>query len=289
MLFPRIGLLARIGKLSITDSLMNLVEHLELSGREVFLDQESAQGFGFLDRPCMPRETLSQHIDLAIVLGGDGTLLSIARLLVPHRIPLIGINQGRLGFLTDIPLARMLEDVDDILSGNYVEESRIVLESTVLREEAEINNSLALNDVVLSRGSVGAMIEFEVFINQQFVYSQRSDGLILSTPTGSTAYSLAAGGPILHPSLPVMTLVPICPQSMSNRPIVVGDHVHIELLLTHGLDSRIHFDGQTHCQLVEMDRICIRRYHRALTILHPKNYHYYDMLRQKLHWGERLL
>jgi NAD+ kinase len=289
LLYPRVGLIGRLGRANLSDSLRHLASYLRKSGREVWLDEETSRGTQLVEWPSVPREELPQCIDLAIIIGGDGTMLSIARLLAPYRIPLLGVNQGRLGFLTDIPLSGMIRDVEAILSGRFIAESRIVLEATILREEAEISNALALNDIVINRGSLGAMIEFEVFIDQQFVYSQRSDGLIVSTPTGSTAYSLAAGGPILHPALPVITLVPICPQSMSNRPIVIGDHSRLELLLTHGLDSRAHFDGQSHCQLMEMDRIIIRRYHRPLTMLHPEYYRYYDMLRHKLHWGERLL
>ena len=168
-------------------------------------------------------------------------------------------------------------------------EERILLQASVIREEAEITSALALNDVVISRGALGSMIEFEVFVDNQFVYSQRSDGLIISTPTGSTAYSLASGGPILHPTLRAMALVPICPQSLSNRPIAVSDNCEVAFMLTRGLDTRVHFDGQSHCDLMEMDRVIVRSYRNTLKILHPIGYNYYDMLRHKLHWGERLL
>ncbi len=234
-------------------------------------------------------DTLQQFCDLVVVLGGDGTLLSIARKLTPFNIPLTGINQGRLGFMTDIPKEYMIEKLSEILAGKYILEKRIMLEAAVIREGEEINHSLALNDVVFSRGSMGQMIEFEVFIDRHFVYSQRSDGLIVSTPTGSTAYALSAGGPILHPTLPALTLVPICPQSMSNRPIVVNDDVEIEFLLTKGGDTRVHFDGHDLFDLKEMDQIFIRCYHNQLQILHPENYDYYNTLRQKLHWGGRLV
>ena len=234
-------------------------------------------------------DTLQQFCDLVVVLGGDGTLLSIARKLTPFNIPLTGINQGRLGFMTDIPKEHMIEAITEILAGKYILEKRIMLEAAVVREGEEINHALALNDVVFSRGSMGQMIEFEVFIDRHFVYSQRSDGLIVSTPTGSTAYALSAGGPILHPTLPALTLVPICPQSMSNRPIVVNDDVEVEFLLTKGGDTRVHFDGHDLFDLKEMDQIFIRRYHNQLQILHPENYDYYNTLRQKLHWGGRLV
>lgn len=216
-------------------------------------------------------------------------MLSIARLLAPYAVPLIGINQGRLGFMTDIPLEGMAASVEAILRGEYVPEDRILLHASLVRDGVEISHALAFNDVVFSRGATGAMIEFEVFIDTQFVYSQRSDGLIVSTPTGSTAYSLASGGPILHPTVPAITLVPICPQSLSNRPIAVNDSSVVEFVLTRGSDTHVHFDGQSHQAVLERDRVILRRYHNTLRILHPIGYNYYDMLRHKLHWGERLM
>jgi NAD+ kinase len=216
-------------------------------------------------------------------------MLSVARLLAPYNTPMVGVNQGRLGFMTDISLHEMFTTIEAILHGEFVPEDRILLNASVQRDGVEVASTLAFNDVVFSRGATGSMIEFEIFIDKQFVYSQRSDGLIVSTPTGSTAYSLAAGGPILHPTIPAITLVPICPQSLSNRPIAVNDSCLVEFVLTRGVDSRVHFDGQSHCDLQEMDRVLIRRYRNPLRILHPVGYNYYDMLRHKLHWGERLL
>lgn len=288
-LFKNVGLVARHSKPHIVASLRQLADHLASNGIHVFIDRESASQVEAGPHPLIERMDMGKLVDVAIVMGGDGTMLSIARLLAPYRVPLIGINQGRLGFMTDIPLHEMLDSVDDILAGNFVPEDRILLHTSVIREDAEVANALALNDVVFNRGAVGSMIEFEVFVDNQFVYSQRSDGLIVSTPTGSTAYSLASGGPILQPTLQAIALVPICPQSLSNRPIAVSDACEVEFMLTRGLDARVHFDGQSHCDLMEMDRVQIRRYRNPLRILHPLGYNYYDMLRHKLHWGERLL
>ncbi|WP_293813816.1 NAD kinase [uncultured Aquitalea sp.] len=288
-LFKHVCLVARHSKPQIVASLRILADHLADAGVNVLIDRESATESEAGPHALIAREDMGKLADLAIVLGGDGTMLSIARVLAPYRVPLVGINQGRLGFMTDIPRHEMLEAVDAILAGNFVPENRILLQATVIREDAEVAKALAFNDVVFSRGAVGSMIEFEIFIDNQFVYSQRSDGLIVSTPTGSTAYSLAAGGPILHPTLQAIALVPICPQSLSNRPIAVNDSCEVEFMLTRGLDARVHFDGQSHCDLMEMDRILIRRYRNPLRILHPTGYNYYDMLRHKLHWGERLL
>ncbi|WP_434626857.1 NAD kinase [Chromobacterium sp. CV08] len=288
-LFKHICLVARHSKPGITPSLLLLADHLAAGGATVLIDKESVGPDEANGHVLIDRNDMGKLADLCIVLGGDGTMLSIARLLAPYRVPLVGINQGRLGFMTDIPLHEMLSSIDAILHGQFVPEDRILLQAAVVREEAEVASALAFNDVVFSRGAVGSMIEFEVFIDNQFVYSQRSDGLIVSTPTGSTAYSLASGGPILHPTLQAIALVPICPQSLSNRPIAVNDSCEVEFMLTRGLDARVHFDGQLHCDLMEMDRVLIRRYRNPLRILHPEGYNYYDMLRHKLHWGERLI
>ncbi|OWY40097.1 NAD kinase [Xenophilus sp. AP218F] len=288
-LFKHVCLVARHGKPNIVASLRELADHLAAGGATVLIDKDSVAPEDAGPHALIDRGDMGKLADIAIVLGGDGTMLSIARLLAPYRVPLVGINQGRLGFMTDIPLHEMLDSVDAILRGEFIPEDRILLQASVIREEAEVASALAFNDVVFNRGAVGSMIEFEIFIDNQFVYSQRSDGLIVSTPTGSTAYSLAAGGPILHPTLQAIALVPICPQSLSNRPIAVNDSCEVEFMLTRGLDGRVHFDGQSHCDLMEMDRVLIRRYRNPLRILHPVGYNYYDMLRHKLHWGERLL
>lgn len=289
-LFKKVGLVTRQGDHpAIAESLHTLAEYLNKQQIKVLIDSESATEETAAPYRRVERSDLGKLADLVIVLGGDGTMLTAARLLAPYRVPLIGINQGRLGFMTDVPLQHMISTIDAVLKGQFLPEDRILLTASVMREDAEITSALALNDVVFSRGGTGQLIEFEVFIDNQFVYTQRSDGLIISTPTGSTAYSLAAGGPILHPTLPALALVPVCPQSMSNRPIVLNDSCEIEVMLTRGMDARVHFDGHTHCDLMEMDRIIVHRHRHALRLLHPVDYNYYDMLRHKLHWGERLI
>ncbi len=288
-LFSRVALIARHSKPEVLQSLIALADCLSAHGLTILVDSESASPAEAGRYQRVERAALGQQADLAIVLGGDGTMLSIARLLAPYAVPLIGINQGRLGFMTDIPLEGMAASVEAILRGECVPEDRILLHASLVRDGVEISHALAFNDVVFSRGATGAMIEFEVFIDTQFVYSQRSDGLIVSTPTGSTAYSLASGGPILHPTVPAITLVPICPQSLSNRPIAVNDSSVVEFVLTRGSDTHVHFDGQSHQAVLERDRVILRRYHNTLRILHPIGYNYYDMLRHKLHWGERLM
>ncbi|MDO4434755.1 MAG: NAD(+) kinase [Alysiella sp.] len=237
----------------------------------------------------LDKDEMGSHCDLVVVLGGDGTLLSVARCLAPYRVPLIGVNQGHLGFLTQVAADEMLNVVSGMLTGKYLPEERILLECQLEREGVEVGRALALNDVVLSRGGIGQMIEFQVMINEEFVYSQRSDGLIVATPTGSTAYALAAGGPILQPTLRALTLVPICPQSMTNRPIAVSDSCEIAIFISKAVDARAHFDGQSYIDIRCGDKLIIRRYRHSLRVLHPTDYQYYKTLRQKLHWGEQLV
>ncbi|WP_026182621.1 NAD kinase [Leeia oryzae] len=288
-LFPRIAIVGRRRTPEVQVSVLQLAEFLKDQGLTVYLDAEAVSESQAGAYPRISREEMGNLVDLAVVIGGDGTLLGVARLLAGHNVPLIGVNQGRLGFMTDVPLHRMMSIIRDMLEGNYVSEERILLETSVVRNNQQVATGSAFNDVVFSRGALGAMIEFEIFIDGQFVYSQRSDGLIVTTPTGSTAYALAAGGPILHPTVPAIALVPICPQSMTNRPIAVGDRCEVEVVMLKGFDSRVHFDGQSHIDLQETDRIIIRRSERSLTLLHPTDYNYYDILREKLHWGEQLL
>ncbi|WP_410497994.1 NAD kinase [Chitinibacter sp. S2-10] len=288
-LFKTVALVGRLNTPSLNDPLRRLAALLENGGVKVLIEGQIALEHGISQYQSVARDHIGKLADLVIVMGGDGTMLSVARLLAPYRIPLMGINQGRLGFMTDIPLHEMETAVPNIIAGQFIPEERILLEASILRNGSTVMSALAFNDVVFSRGSIGSMIEFEIFVDSQFVYSQRSDGLVISTPTGSTAYALASGGPILHPALPAITLVPICPQSLSNRPIVVSENSQVEFLLTRGQDARIYFDNQSDFELHEMDRVLIRRYSNSLRILHPHGYSYYDMLRAKLRWGEKLL
>lgn len=291
--FKHIGIFIRPQTPHIPEVVGKLLPLLLANGIEVFFDADTAVELTALPQAdaakIIDKSQFGRHCDLVLVLGGDGTLLAAARELAPFRVPIIGIHRGRLGFLTQVSWENTVSDVSEMLTGKFLSEERILLESTVMRSNTPIQTSLALNDVVFSRGGMGQMIEFEVFINGEFVYTQRSDGLIVSTPTGSTAYSLAAGGPILQPTLRALTLVPICPQSLSNRPVAVSDSSEIEVLITRGVDARVHFDGQIYLDLNTMDRIKIHRYHNNLRMLHPIDYRYFKTLRQKLHWGEQLV
>lgn len=293
-LYHHIGIIARPDTSEIAPIITQLVEFLTIHHLNVFVDKDCVTERQ-LQQIVLPhirlysKSDLAQNCDLIIVLGGDGTFLSAAREVAPYRVPLVGINLGHLGFLAQVNSQNMLEEMTRILAGKYLCEECILLEGLVFRDGIEVFRDLALNDVMLSRGLAGRMIEFEVFINQQFVYSQRSDGLIVSTPTGSTAYALAAGGPILQSGLNAFTLVPVCPQSMTNRPIVIADSNEIEILVTKAFDARTHYDGQTYFDVQVMDKLILRRYRYALRVINPIYYQYYNTLRQKLHWGEQLV
>lgn len=264
----------------------NIQIHIE----QTYIDEFNDTPIWFShDYTINQQDEMGRCCDAIIVLGGDGTFLSAARLVMPYKVPLIGVNLGHLGFLTQVSAQNMLAELEPMLAGQYVEHNCVALQSSVKRDNALISQHLALNDVMLSRGLAGKMIEFEVFINGEFVYSQRSDGLIVSTPTGSTAYALAAGGAILQAGLDAFTLVPVCPQSLTNRPIVIADNSQIEILVTKADDARVHFDGQTFTDIVSMDKIIMSRFPHNVRVLNPQGYQYFRTLRQKLHWGEQLI
>lgn len=235
------------------------------------------------------KEDLGKYCDVVLSFGGDGTILTVARILAPFKIPIIGINKGSLGFLTQISADNSKQEILKILNGEYIKEERNLIDTSIIRDNKIIANYLALNEIACSRGSNGQMIETELFIDNEFVFRQRADGIIVSTPTGSTAYSLASGGPILEPTLQAITIVPVCPQSMSNRPIVIKNTSNIEILIIKGEDTKVYFDGHLNFNLNHLDKLEIKTYKNKLLMLNPVNYRYFNTLRQKLHWGEQLI
>ena len=281
----RVALIGRLASPGIAEPLSQLASFLTAHGHDVVLDAETARFTPLPGYPTAAPDTLATRTDVAIVIGGDGTMLSIARRLAPFEIPLIGINRGRLGFLTDIPLARMEDSVSAILAGRYTEERRTLLQATLRRVNGTEDTALALNEVVLSRGTLGGMIDIAVTINGSFVYAMRSDGLIVATPTGSTAYALSAQGPIVHPDVPALLLVPVAPHSLSNRPIAVGDSAVITMTLRKGKDASVHCDGQAHFPVQDGDDVVIHRAPYPVRLLHPEGHDHFAMLREKLHWG----
>ena len=286
--FHTVGLVGKYDNQGMEASVRALAEFLQARGHEILLACQTAEHLGITDFPTRNLHDLATESDVVVVLGGDGTMLSIARELAPNGAPLIGINQGRLGFLTDITVSDMFDAIAEILSGQYVAEERILLNGQIRRDGERVFEATAFNDVVVGKGGSGRLIDLEIAINSEFVYSQRADGLVVTSPTGTTAYALSAGGPIVHPTLEAVALVPICPHTLSARPIVVSSHSRIELNLTYADDARVHFDGQLHFDLKSGDQVWITRASRPVTLLHPHSYSYYDTLRQKLHWGKKL-
>ncbi|HYP72325.1 MAG TPA: NAD kinase [Variovorax sp.] len=231
-------------------------------------------------------DDIGQHCDLGLVVGGDGTMLGIGRQLAPYGVPLIGINRGRLGFITDIPLDHYQSTLVPMLSGEYEEERRSLMLGQVLRDGEKVFEALAMNDVVVNRGATSGMVELRVSVGRHFVANQRADGLIIATATGSTAYALSAGGPLLHPAVSGWVLVPIAPHTLSNRPIVLPDGEEVSIELVAGRDASANFDMQSLATLAHGDRIVVRRSHMNVRFLHPKGWSYFDTLRKKLHWNE---
>ena len=263
--------------------LVNLAQHLHSRNINVYIEKNTAQHAPIKGFKTISLDEVGEIADLAIVMGGDGTMLSVARSLIDADVPLVGINRGRFGFLTDLRAEEMLVAVDRIISGEFSLEPRMLLSSQLIRNGKVLHANYALNDVVIK--SDLRLIELEVKINQQFVHKQRSDGLIICTPTGTTAYALSAGGPILHPNLEAITLVPICPHTLSNRPIAVSSSSHIEVCLVQFDEAQLSFDGQYQMALQIGDKVLVQRAEKPRSLLHPNDYCYFDMLRNKLNWG----
>ena len=284
--FPTVAIIGKHGDTTATEDLRQLAAFLQERGHSVVFESATAHDLGRPAAEAMTAEQIGAHAQLAIVVGGDGTMLGIARQLAPFRVPLVGVNQGRLGFMTDIPSDRMLSLLADMLDGQRESEQRTLLEGTVLRDGQAIFHSVAFNDVVVARGASGGMVELRVTVDGHFMYNQRSDGLIVATPTGSTAYALSAGGPILQPQLGGIVMVPIAPHALSNRPIVLSDSRVIEIELAGGRDCSVNFDMQSLTSLQQHDRVIVRRSAHTVHFLHPEGWSYYHTLREKLHWNE---
>lgn len=292
-IFPSDGVrtIALIGKYNsqdISDSLCLLAHELQRRGIAVLIEQVTAENS---DCPriaaweCCDFAVLGKRADLAIVLGGDGTMLNAARQLARFGVPLVGVNQGRLGFMTDIARNEMLPALDDLLAGRFTPENRLMLAAEVFRDGQKLGENLALNEVVIDKGAIGRLIELQLFIEGEFVFNLRADGLIVSTPTGSTAYALSANGPIQHPQVSSIALVPLCPHALTNRPIMVSAGSQIEVRLLRAIDARAHCDGQMTIDLRIGDIVRIRRAEFSACLLHPPGYSYFSMLREKLHWS----
>ncbi|MEP7300283.1 MAG: NAD kinase [Caldimonas sp.] len=283
--FRHAALVGKFNSGGIREELGAIARFLVERGVAVSIEKETARNTGIDAFPTLDAEALGKACDIAVVLGGDGTMLGIARQLARHDIPLVGINQGRLGFITDIAFGEFEARLAPVLEGEYDEEQRAMLEGGVRREGATIFESLALNDVIVSRGATAGMVELKIEIDGEFVANLRADGLIVGSPTGSTAYALSAGGPILHPGIAGWALVPIAPHDLSNRPIVVPDSGEVGIGIVAGRDASVNFDMQSLTSLMHGDRIWVRRSAHRARFLHPRGWSYFATLRGKLHWA----
>lgn len=283
--FRHAALVGKYNALGSRNVLDAVARFLIAQGLEVSMEHETALNTGLTDYGALTPAELGQCCDIAVVVGGDGTMLGIARQMARFNIPLVGINQGRLGFITDVPIGEFASALAPMIAGSYEEEHRTMLEGGVWRDGEVIFEAFALNDVVVSRGATSSMVELKIDIGGEFVANLRADGLIIASPTGSTAYALSAGGPILHHSIPGLVLVPIAPHDLSNRPIVLPDAGEISVEIVAGRDVSANFDMQSLASLLHGDRITVRRAAFQARFLHPPGWSYYATLRRKLHWN----
>jgi len=283
--FRHAALVGKYQAEGIRGVLEEVAQFLIRQGLDVSLERQTALNTGIEAFGARTVEQLGRECDIAVVVGGDGTMLGIARQLARFNLPLVGINQGRLGFITDINIGQFADALAPMIAGDYEEEHRTMLEGGVWRDGARIFDGFAMNDVVVSRGAAASMVELKVDIGTEFVANFRSDGLIIGSPTGSTAYALSAGGPILHPGIAGWVLVPIAPHDLSNRPIVLPDLGEITIEIVAGREASVSFDMQSLASLLHGDRVQVRRSANQVRFLHPRGWSYYATLRRKLHWN----
>lgn len=289
--FKRIGLVGRPGHSGVVTSMSRLIAYLRSKDLSIMMDDATSELMGNTTVEVGSRMQLSASCDLVIVVGGDGSMLNVAKQVASEGVPVIGINRGNLGFLTDILPDEIETQLDEVLAGKFTVENRFLLDAVL--NDAEENKALgsALNDVVLHPGKAAQMIEFELFVNGKFVYSQESDGLIVATPTGSTAYSLSAGGPIMHPDLNAVVLVPMYPHSLNSRPIVIDGDCEIKLVVAakESLQPQVSCDGDVRYTASAGDEIIVTKKSVPLKLIHPNNHSFYQTCRSKLGWGSRLV
>ncbi len=286
--FNTIGIITKPQAEPVRQTLQSLFDFLKKKNCDIVLDEQIPDTINCYDFKQASREDIGETCDLVIVVGGDGTILNAVRSLAHASVPLLGINVGRLGFLADISPDELETSLDDILNGSYREEQRILLEMQVHRDGKVIFEADAFNDVVVHIRDVARMIEFETRIDNEFVNHQRADGIVVSTPTGSTAYALSSGGPILHATLDAITLVPISPHTLSSRPLVVNADSHIDILICNTKEgiAQATCDGHLSTDVHVGDHIKVKRKSDKITLLHPKQHNYFEILRAKLHWSE---
>lgn len=288
-IFKSVGIIGRVRNAGVKETLKALVQYFKKIHQVFYVEAETAESIDENDLNIIPRAQLGKHCDLLIVVGGDGSLLHAAHAAVNQGLPVLGLNRGSLGFLTDI-LPSELEKIQDILQGRYILENRFLLSSSIELHGNVLGHDDALNEVAIIPDTIPHMIEFEIFIDDQFVCSQDSDGLIIATPTGSTAYALSGGGPILHPQLDAIVLVPMFPHSLNSRPIVIEGNRKINIIITPNniTSPRLSCDGRAYINTPAGCHITIHKKTQLLQLIHPEDYRYYEALRSKLHWGKKL-
>lgn len=288
--FKTIGIMGKPKHKEVGETIMTLYRHLLEQGYQPLVEDSVASDLDVIVDHQATWQTIGENANLVIVVGGDGSMLYAARLMASYNIPLLGVNRGYLGFLTDIQPQQVTEKVSEVLNGEYTQERRFLLEADIDGENNKERYSDALNDIVLYPGEISRMIEFEVYINDSFVYSLRGDGLIISTPTGSTAYALSAGGPIMSPSINAISLVPMFPHTLSSRPISIDADSKVDIVFSQANENeaRLSCDGQVRFPVAPGEKICIRKRKEDLWLLHPKDYDYFRLLRTKLGWGSKL-
>ena len=282
-----IGILGKHQDPQVRESIISLARHLHARGATVLVDKQMQLEFGKNEVQRVAEADLAARVELVIAIGGDGTMLYAARLVAHSGVPLLGINRGRLGFLADVTPADMLDRVDDVLAGAYTAENRLVLEAEVIRDGQSVASSIGLNDIVIQKWETGRMLEFDTWINGVYVNTHGGDGLIIATATGSTAYALSGGGPIIHPELDAVVLVPICPHTLSDRPIVVRADCELEVRILDRPETKaqVTCDGRLLDELASRDVLKVRPADHRITLIHPPGHDYYRILRSKLHWG----
>ncbi|QDX80667.1 NAD kinase [Denitratisoma sp. DHT3] len=280
-----VALIGKYRSPEVAGSVQDLADGLRDAGVEVLIEDGTAMAVDSHGYAVVDYETMGMRADVAVVIGGDGTMLNAARRLAEYDVPLVGVNQGRLGFMTDLARQDLRVGIGQLLAGKFAVERRFLLDVAVVRDGVSQCNALALNDVVVNKGDIGRMIELEVKVDGEFLYVLRADGMIVATPTGSTAYALSANGPILHPAVAGIAVVPLCPHALSYRPITIPDRSVVELVLVPPHEARVHFDGQARFDALAGDCVRIGRSTHCVSLLHPPTYSYFAMLREKLHWS----
>jgi len=283
--FRHVALVGKYHAPGSRSALESIAQFLNALGCDIAIEKDTAISTGLTQYPILDVAAIGARCDLALVVGGDGTMLGIGRVLAKFGVPLIGINQGRLGFITDIAFEDYQAVLGPMLRGDFEEDRRWMMQAQVMRDGRCVFNATAMNDVVVNRGATAGMVELRVEVDGRFLANQRADGLIIASPTGSTAYALSAGGPLLHPSIAGWVLVPIAPHTLSNRPIVLADTGEITVEIVAGRDASANFDMQSLASLVHGDRITVKRSDYQMRFLHPKGWSYFDTLRKKLHWN----